>query len=668
MAWEVADVLWPDALGRALLALRPRRRARRRRAAALWAGLRRRRPPRAPRLAADRRRRRRLDLRRDLLHGRPLDRRRDPDPVAADVGYLLFPPLTLAGIWSLLRTRARACPARLWVDGITAALARRPPSAPRSSSTTVHDAVSGQALEVAVGLAYPLTDLVLLGVVVGALAGTGWRLDRTWVLLAARRRLLLARRLALPRRQRQRHLRRRARWFDIGWWLGLVADRRRRLAAAAARAAAPARRAPAPRSCSRSSSASLGLGAARLRLPRASVNAARRRPRRRLAARASWLRALLTFRENVAMLRASRDEALTDALTGLGNRRALARELEHGRSGARPPRSRSCSRSSTSTASSTTTTPSATRPATRCSSASARSLRGLPRRPRHAPSGWAATSSARCSRPGPSTIDAARRRRGDGALRARRGLRDRLLLRRDHAARRGGRRRRGAAHRRPAHVRAEERRAAPRPAARARTCCCARSPSATPSSATTSSDVADLAEATARRLGLAADAVERGPPRRRAARRRQGRRPGRDPRQARPARRGRVGVHPPPHADRRADHRRRAGADAASPRSCAPATSAGTARGYPDGLAGEDDPARRAHRRRRRRLRRDDRRAPVPHAAHARRGARRAAPLRRHAVRPRRRRRVLRRLGDRAPSPPPPERPRAPPESARTRC
>ena len=39
-------------------------------------------------------------------------------------------------------------------------------------------------------------------------------------------------------------------------------------------------------------------------------------------------RATLTFGENVAMLRTSRDEALTDALTGLGNRRALARALD----------------------------------------------------------------------------------------------------------------------------------------------------------------------------------------------------------------------------------------------------------------------------------------------------------------------------------------------------
>jgi two-component system cell cycle response regulator len=40
-------------------------------------------------------------------------------------------------------------------------------------------------------------------------------------------------------------------------------------------------------------------------------------------------RLMLTFRENVAVLTTSRAEASADALTGLGNRRALARELEH---------------------------------------------------------------------------------------------------------------------------------------------------------------------------------------------------------------------------------------------------------------------------------------------------------------------------------------------------
>ncbi len=39
-------------------------------------------------------------------------------------------------------------------------------------------------------------------------------------------------------------------------------------------------------------------------------------------------RLLLTHHENLRMLRISRSEALTDALTGLGNRRALALDLE----------------------------------------------------------------------------------------------------------------------------------------------------------------------------------------------------------------------------------------------------------------------------------------------------------------------------------------------------
>ena len=64
------------------------------------------------------------------------------------------------------------------------------------------------------------------------------------------------------------------------------------------------------------------------------------------------------------MLAASRDEALTDALTGLGNRRRFMHDLDAALDG----RTRAVrSRSSTSTASRSTTTRSATRRATRCS-------------------------------------------------------------------------------------------------------------------------------------------------------------------------------------------------------------------------------------------------------------------------------------------------------------
>ncbi len=54
------------------------------------------------------------------------------------------------------------------------------------------------------------------------------------------------------------------------------------------------------------------------------------------------------------------------------------------------------------------------------------------------------------------------------------GFFDRLLVRRRHAAGRGPRRRRGAARRRPAHVRAEARRPHVGLPPEPRTCCCAR--------------------------------------------------------------------------------------------------------------------------------------------------------------------------------------------------
>ena len=104
----------------------------------------------------------------------------------------------LVGVLMLLRSRTRDVPGTLWADGITAALAVSAASAALVFET-VRDSASGQGIEIAVSLAYPIADLLLLGLIVGALAGTGWQLDRTWVLLARRRGHVLARRLALPR-------------------------------------------------------------------------------------------------------------------------------------------------------------------------------------------------------------------------------------------------------------------------------------------------------------------------------------------------------------------------------------------------------------------------------------------------------------------------------------
>jgi two-component system, cell cycle response regulator len=246
-----------------------------------------------------------------------------PIPSLADIGYLLFPPLALVGAVLLLRARARGVPRRRWLDGFAAALSVAALSA-AIVFNTVLDNVAGDTAAVATSLAYPLWDLVLLGVFVGALAGTGWRLDRTWMLLATGvSTFWLADSLYLVKTAQGTY--ESGGWFDAGWWAGLT------LIALAAWQGDPAiDRRPADERL-RAIALPLGFGVVGLGLlvyaGVGSVN-----PLAVGLAAASLLavmgRTMVVFDDNVAMLRASRDEALTDALTGLGNRRALTRSLD----------------------------------------------------------------------------------------------------------------------------------------------------------------------------------------------------------------------------------------------------------------------------------------------------------------------------------------------------
>ncbi|MDA0172323.1 GGDEF domain-containing protein [Solirubrobacter taibaiensis] len=245
-----------------------------------------------------------------------------PIPSPADAGFLLFPPLALTGMLVLVRRRAHLRLALL-VDGIAAAL-----SVSALSAAIVFQAVlkhaEGEPVAVATSLAYPIADLVLLAVGVGALATTGWRLDRTWVLLAAGILVFwFADSMYLVRTAEGVY--EAGGWFDLGWWLGLLL-----IAVAAWQRGPTHRRRPADDSL-RLIIAPLVSGAIALELlvyaslgdlnPLAVVLSA-------AALVFVLIRLTLTFRQNVGMLRASRDEALTDALTGLGNRRALTRALD----------------------------------------------------------------------------------------------------------------------------------------------------------------------------------------------------------------------------------------------------------------------------------------------------------------------------------------------------
>ena len=107
-----------------------------------------------------------------------------PVPSLADAGYLSFCPFAFAGILALVRQRMSGVPKALAADSAAATLAVGALGAALVVQPVVAHA-DGGVLAVATNLAYPIFDLLLLGLIVGATALGNWRLNRTWVLLAA---------------------------------------------------------------------------------------------------------------------------------------------------------------------------------------------------------------------------------------------------------------------------------------------------------------------------------------------------------------------------------------------------------------------------------------------------------------------------------------------------
>ena len=107
-----------------------------------------------------------------------------PYPSPADIGYLLFYPFAYAGLAMLVRARTHEINWRLWMDGLIAALG----TAALGTAFVfdfVADKATGSTAEVLTTLAYPLGDIVMVSIVVGVVALTGWRPGRTWALLLA---------------------------------------------------------------------------------------------------------------------------------------------------------------------------------------------------------------------------------------------------------------------------------------------------------------------------------------------------------------------------------------------------------------------------------------------------------------------------------------------------
>ena len=245
-----------------------------------------------------------------------------PYPSISDAMWLAFYPASYLALVLLVRGRMRGQRrASLWLDGLVAAL-----TVAALGEVLVFQPViqtsGGTALEVATDLAYPLCDLLLLSLVVGVFAMTGWRPGRAWALIG----------LGLAASVTSDCI--YAYQAASGTYVeGTVLDA---LWPAATLLVGYAAWEPGGRTIEVRPSGLRVLvlpvlfGGSALGLlvydhfssidDLATILAA-------LTMIMVLLRTALTFRENLKMLHYSRREAMTDALTGLGNRRRLMIDL-----------------------------------------------------------------------------------------------------------------------------------------------------------------------------------------------------------------------------------------------------------------------------------------------------------------------------------------------------
>jgi diguanylate cyclase (GGDEF)-like protein len=106
-----------------------------------------------------------------------------PFPSLADAGYLLFFPPVYVALVVLFHKEVRGIVRSLWLDGVIAALTTAALAASVVYAIVERslDGTGASAAGVATNLAYPLGDMLVLGIVVGAVALSGWRFSARWL-------------------------------------------------------------------------------------------------------------------------------------------------------------------------------------------------------------------------------------------------------------------------------------------------------------------------------------------------------------------------------------------------------------------------------------------------------------------------------------------------------